>query len=59
MKSIAAYYAFLALNSVEQDAQRRRAELTSPPRPSMLARARMLLASARPAQQSEPTTTPA
>ena len=59
MKSVAAYYAFLAMNSIEQDADRRRAELARGPRPSILARARMLLALARPAQQPEPTTTPA
>jgi len=59
MKTYAAYYAFIALNSMEQDDHRRRAELNRAPRPSFLARVRALVASARPARQPEPTTTPA
>ena len=52
MKSIAAYYAFIAATSVQQDADRRQAELKAAwaPRPSFLARARMLIASSRSTQ---------
>jgi hypothetical protein len=59
MKTYAAYYALLAMNSMEQDDRRRRAELTRAPRPSFLARARALLTSARPAARPEPATTSA
>jgi hypothetical protein len=59
MKTAAAYYAFLAMNRIEQDERRRRAELAGPQRPSIIARARMLLASARPAPRPEPATTSA
>ena len=59
MKTYAAYYALIALNSMEQDDHRRRAELNRAPRPSLLDRARSLIASARPVRQAEPTTTPA
>ena len=59
MKTYAAYYALLAMNSIEQDDHRRRAQLTRAPRPSFLARARTLLASARPAARPEPATTSA
>jgi hypothetical protein len=49
MKSIAAYYAFIAMTSLEQDAFRRQTELKAAkaPRPSLLVRARTLFASAR------------
>jgi hypothetical protein len=49
MNSIAAYYAFLAAASLQQDADRRRAELRAAraPRPSLIARARELFASSR------------
>jgi hypothetical protein len=44
MKSIAAYYTFIAVNSVEQEAVLRRAEAQAPKaaRPSLVARARAL-----------------
>ena len=58
MKSIAAYYVFIAANSVQQDADRRRAELQAAraPRPSLFARARTLIASSR--SRSRPRTPP-
>lgn len=59
MKTYAAYYALLAMNSIEQDDRRRHAELTRAPRPSILTRARTLLASARPAPRTGPATTSA
>ena len=47
MKSIAAYYAFVAVNSMEQEAAQRRAQAKAPqaPRQSLIARARALLTS--------------
>jgi hypothetical protein len=52
MKSIAAYYAFIAATSIQEDADRRRAELRAAraPRPSLIARARELLTSSRSSQ---------
>ncbi len=48
MKSIAAYYVFVAMNSQEQDTQRRHAQhAAASPRPSLLSRARSALGSAR------------
>jgi hypothetical protein len=52
MKSVAAYYVLVAMNSQEQDAHRRRAQhaaAAASPRPSLLARVRSALGSARPA----------
>ena len=50
MNSIAAYYVLIATETVQQDAARRRAEFQNPrpQRPSILARARQLLASRTP-----------
>jgi hypothetical protein len=47
MKSIAAYYTFVALNSIDQDAAQHRAHATAPkaPRQSLFARARALVTS--------------
>jgi len=47
MKSIAAYYAFVAVNSIDQEAAQRRAHAQAPkaPRRSLLARARALVTS--------------
>jgi hypothetical protein len=47
MKSIAAYYTFIAVNSLEQEAAQRRTQVRAPqaPRPSLVARARALLGS--------------
>ena len=52
MKSIAAYYVFVAMTSADQEAQHRRAELAAslPPRPSLFARIRSLVTSPRSAQ---------
>ena len=52
MKSIAAYYVFIAADSFQQDAARRQAELraTRAPRQSLIARARMLIGSSRSTQ---------
>jgi hypothetical protein len=49
MKSMAAYYVLIAMNSQQQDADRRRAELAAAqsPRPSLLARARAAFRSSR------------
>jgi hypothetical protein len=48
MKSIAAYYVLVAMNTQDQDAQRHaRSAAARPQRPSFLARARALVASAR------------
>ena len=49
MKSIAAYYVFVAMNSQEQDSQRRHAQhaAAASPRPSLLSRARSAFGSAR------------
>jgi hypothetical protein len=49
MKSMAAYYAFIAMNSQEQDADRRRAQQKAarPARPSLLARIRARVVPAR------------
>lgn len=48
MKSIAAYYVFVAMNSQEQDTQRRHAQhAAASPRPSLLSRARSAFGSAR------------
>lgn len=49
MKSIAAYYALLALNSEQQAAERRRAEVEAArsPRRSRFARARAFVTSGR------------
>ena len=56
MKSVAAYYVLLAMNTQEQDAHRRRAQhaaAASPsPRPSLLARVRSALGSADPARSA-------
>jgi len=51
MKSVAAYYVLVAMNSQEQDAHRRRKQHAAAvsPRPSLLARVRSALGSARPA----------
>ena len=51
MKSVAAYYVLVAMTSQEQDAHRRRAQraAAASPRPSLLARVRSALGSARPA----------
>jgi hypothetical protein len=63
MKSFAAYYALVALSDAQQEAERRRraARAARPPRPSILARARMLVsfASGGPAQRPEPASTSA
>jgi hypothetical protein len=50
MKSIAAYYAFIAVNSLDQEAAQRRALAQAPraPRPSLIARARALVVSRSP-----------
>lgn len=47
MKSIAAYYTFIAVNSLEQEAVQRRTQVRAPKpsRPSLVARARGLLGS--------------
>ena len=47
MKSIAAYYAFIAINEMDRDAAYRRAHAKAPqaPRPSLIARARALVTS--------------
>ena len=47
MKSIAAYYTFVALNSIDQEAAERRAHASAPkaPRQSLIARARALVTS--------------
>jgi hypothetical protein len=49
MKSMAAYYAFIAMNSQEQDADRRHAQLRAarPARPSLIARVRRLVGPVR------------
>ena len=49
MKSVAAYYVLVAMNSQEQDTQRRRAQhaAAASPRPSLLSRVRSALGSAR------------
>jgi hypothetical protein len=53
MKSIAAYYVLVAMNGQEQDAQRHaRSAAPRPQRPSLLARARALVASARSTQSA-------
>ncbi|HEX5015788.1 MAG TPA: hypothetical protein VFV72_16710 [Candidatus Limnocylindrales bacterium] len=57
MKSIAAYYAFIAVNSLDQEAAARRAHATAPKvaRPSLGSRVRALFAS----RSSQPATTAA
>ena len=57
MKSIAAYYAFIAMNSIDQEAAQRRAHATAPKahRPSLVARARALVTS----RSSQPAATAA
>jgi hypothetical protein len=52
MKSVAAYYVLVAMNGQEQDAHRRRAQHAgaASPRPSLLARIRGHLGSARTAR---------
>ena len=47
MKSIAAYYAFIAINEMDRDAAQRRAHAKAPqaPRTSLIARARALVTS--------------
>ena len=52
MKSVAAYYVLVALNSQEQDTHRRRAQraAAASPRPSLLGRVRSALGSAGPAR---------
>jgi hypothetical protein len=57
MKSFAAYYALVALSDAQQDAEhhRRAAMAARSPRPSILGRARMRIATARPGRQPEPT----
>jgi hypothetical protein len=57
MKSIAAYYAFIAVNSMDQDAAQRRtrAEAAASARPSLVARARALLSSGRSGRQPAAT----
>jgi len=57
MKSIAAYYAFIAINSIDQEAAQRRAHAKAPkaPRPSLVARARALVTS----RSSQPAATAA
>jgi hypothetical protein len=54
MNSIAAYYALIAVNSMEQETAQRRGNAKAAPvaRPSLLARARALLASTRTAQSA-------
>ena len=54
MKSIAAYYVLVAMNSQEQAAQRhaRSGAAARPQGPSLLARARALLASVRSTQSA-------
>jgi hypothetical protein len=49
MNSIAAYYVFVATEAAQQEAARRRAEVQNPrpQRPSILARARKLIAPSR------------
>jgi hypothetical protein len=47
MKSMAAYYAFIAMNSQEQDADRRHAQLRAARRPSLIARVRGLVGPVR------------
>ena len=49
MKSIAAYYVLVAMNTQEQDADRRRAQrlAATPSRPSIVARVRSALGSSR------------
>ncbi|HET9345505.1 MAG TPA: hypothetical protein VFO05_07370 [Candidatus Limnocylindrales bacterium] len=61
MKSIAAYYVILAVTSAEDDAARRRAAFAAAeaPRPSILGRARTLLASIRPTRRPEPASSAA
>jgi len=56
MNSIAAYYVLIATETAQQEAARRRAEFQNPrpQRPSILARARMLLSSR--ARQAGPAT---
>ena len=57
MKSIAAYYAFVAVNSMDQEAAERRAQANAPkaPRLSLIARARALVTS----RSSQPATSAA
>jgi hypothetical protein len=52
MKSIAAYYVLVAMNSEQQHADRRRREFAAPQpaRPSLVARVRALVASGRSTQ---------
>jgi hypothetical protein len=49
MKSMAAYYAFIAMNSQQQDANRHRARVAEPrpARPSLLSRIRGQVGSSR------------
>jgi len=57
VNSIAAYYVLIATETAQQDAARRRAEFQNPrpQRPSIIARARMLLPSARASQADAAT----
>lgn len=54
MKSVAAYYVLVAMNSQEQDAHRRRAQpaAAASPRPSLLGRLRSALGSGHPARSA-------
>lgn len=54
MKSVAAYYVLVAMNSQEQDTHRRRAQhaAAASPGPSLLARVRSALGSARPVRSA-------
>ena len=54
MKSVAAYYVLVAMNTQEQDTLRRRAQraAVASPRPSFLGRVRSALGSGRPARSA-------
>jgi hypothetical protein len=61
MKSIAAYYTFIAVNSLDDDAERRRAAARAAraTRPSIMVRARAFLSSRTSSRAAHPATTAA